>query len=194
MLLSSYLNQSYLRSQKYQIYQLTELTWSKELPPITFLPLTWKLLTGIIAEEIYGFLENGGILPKEQNGCRRKWKVTSGKLGTSYTNRYNASSESKMKEEQLSYDKDRLSESSWNGPSLLSDRELKYDGHSKKCGEFFWKKGEVLEGGANLWCWETLGSTYKEKGFSRGCGDDDVRCLPVHTHDCGLGAPCSGIM
>ena len=42
--------------------------------PITCLPLTWKLLTGIIADEIYGFLENEGILPEEQKGCRRKSK------------------------------------------------------------------------------------------------------------------------
>ena len=34
--------------------------------PITCLPLTWKLQTGIIADEIYGFLENEGILPEEQ--------------------------------------------------------------------------------------------------------------------------------
>ena len=36
--------------------------------PITCLPLTWKLLTRIIADEIYGFLENEGILPEEQKG------------------------------------------------------------------------------------------------------------------------------
>ena len=34
---------------------------------------------------------------------------------------------------------------------VLGDRELKCDGHNKKCGEFFWKNDEVLEGGANLW-------------------------------------------
>ena len=31
--------------------------------PITCLTLTWKLLTGIIVDEIYGFLEKVGILP-----------------------------------------------------------------------------------------------------------------------------------
>ena len=41
---------------------------------ITCLPLTWKLLTGIIADEIFGFLENEGILPEEQEGCRRESK------------------------------------------------------------------------------------------------------------------------
>ena len=52
---------------------------------------------------------------------------------------------------------------------LLGDRELKYDGHSKKCGEFFEKNDEVLEGGANLWCGNTRGSTYRKRDFSRGC-------------------------
>ena len=40
--------------------------------PITCLPLTWKLLTGKIGDEIYGFLENKSILPEEQKGSRRK--------------------------------------------------------------------------------------------------------------------------
>ena len=48
--------------------------------PITYLPLTWKLLTRIIADEIYGFLENEGILPEEQKGCRRKSKGTGEQL------------------------------------------------------------------------------------------------------------------
>ena len=40
--------------------------------PITCLLLVWKLLTGVIAEEIYGFLETNLLLPQEQKGCRRK--------------------------------------------------------------------------------------------------------------------------
>ena len=48
--------------------------------PITCLPLTWKLLTGTIADEIYGFLENEGILLEEQKGCRRKSKGTGDQL------------------------------------------------------------------------------------------------------------------
>ena len=32
---------------------------------ITYLPLTWKLLTGVIVEEMK-------LLPEEQNGCRRE--------------------------------------------------------------------------------------------------------------------------
>ena len=39
--------------------------------PISCLPLMWKLLTGILAEELYGFLEENGLLPTEQKGCRR---------------------------------------------------------------------------------------------------------------------------
>ena len=31
----------------------------------------WKLLTGVIAEEIYDYLEQENLLPEEQNVCRR---------------------------------------------------------------------------------------------------------------------------
>ena len=55
-----------------------------------------------------------------------------------------------MKEEELSNGMNRLSESLWHGLPLMGDRELKYDGHSKKCGEFLGKKDEFLKGGANL--------------------------------------------
>ena len=34
--------------------------------PITCLPLVWKLLTGLFAEEIYGFLNANLLLPQEQ--------------------------------------------------------------------------------------------------------------------------------
>ena len=39
--------------------------------PITCLPLMWKLLTGMIAEETYKYLEHRRLLPDEQKGCRR---------------------------------------------------------------------------------------------------------------------------
>ena len=39
--------------------------------PITCLPLIWKLLTGVIAEEMYNYLEREKILPEEQKGCKR---------------------------------------------------------------------------------------------------------------------------
>ena len=48
--------------------------------PITCLPLMWKLLTGMIAEETYDYLENMKLLPEEQKGCRRKSRGTKDKL------------------------------------------------------------------------------------------------------------------
>ena len=44
--------------------------------PITCLPLTWKLLTIIIADEIYEYLDSEMMLPEEQKGCRRKPRGT----------------------------------------------------------------------------------------------------------------------
>lgn len=40
--------------------------------PITCLTTTYKLLTGILTDRIYGHLERYGILAEEQKGCRRK--------------------------------------------------------------------------------------------------------------------------
>ena len=48
--------------------------------PITCLPLVWKLLTGILADEIYYFLEKIMLLPEEQKTCRGKCKGTSNLL------------------------------------------------------------------------------------------------------------------
>ena len=39
--------------------------------PITCLPLTWKILTEVIAEEMYDYLEREKILPEEQKGSKR---------------------------------------------------------------------------------------------------------------------------
>ena len=44
--------------------------------PITCLPLIWKLLTGLIADEVYNYLETENLLPEEQKGCRRHSKGT----------------------------------------------------------------------------------------------------------------------
>lgn len=44
--------------------------------PITCLPLMWKVLTGIIYHHMYQHLENHGILPQEQKGCRRGTRGT----------------------------------------------------------------------------------------------------------------------
>ena len=40
--------------------------------PITCLPLRWSLLTGMISENMYSFMENENLLPEEQKGYRRK--------------------------------------------------------------------------------------------------------------------------
>ena len=39
--------------------------------PITWLPLMWKLLTGVIADQIYAHLDQEKLLPEEQKGCRK---------------------------------------------------------------------------------------------------------------------------
>ena len=44
--------------------------------PISCLPLMWKLLTGVMAESMYEYLEKNSILPEEQKGCRRKSRGT----------------------------------------------------------------------------------------------------------------------
>ena len=38
--------------------------------PITCLSLIWKLLTGVIADQIYAHLDQEKLLPEEQKGCR----------------------------------------------------------------------------------------------------------------------------
>ena len=38
--------------------------------PITCLPLMWKLLTGVIADQIYAYLDQKKLLPEEQKGSR----------------------------------------------------------------------------------------------------------------------------
>ena len=39
--------------------------------PIICLPLMWKLLTGVIAGQIYAHLDQEKLLPEEQKGCRK---------------------------------------------------------------------------------------------------------------------------
>ena len=39
--------------------------------PMTCLPLMWKLLTGVIADQIYAHLDQEKLLPEEQKGCRK---------------------------------------------------------------------------------------------------------------------------
>ena len=40
----------------------------------------WKLITDIVAEEIYNYLEENDLLPKEQKGCRRNSRDTKDQL------------------------------------------------------------------------------------------------------------------
>ena len=48
--------------------------------PITCLPLMWKLLTGVIAEDMYTYLEKENLLPNEQKGCKRNSRGTKDQL------------------------------------------------------------------------------------------------------------------
>ena len=48
--------------------------------PITCLPLLWKLLTGIVAEELFEHLQQANILPWEQKGCRKGSRGTKDQL------------------------------------------------------------------------------------------------------------------
>ena len=48
--------------------------------PVTCLPFMWKLLTGIVVDEIYNHLEENDLLPKEQKGCRRNSRGTKDQL------------------------------------------------------------------------------------------------------------------
>ena len=44
--------------------------------PITCLPIMWKLLTGIISERLYNYLEDTNTIPHQQKDCRRKCRCT----------------------------------------------------------------------------------------------------------------------
>ena len=56
------------------------ITWSITIIIITiiinYLTLMWKLLTGIIADQMYNYLETNNLLPEEQKGCRKCSKGT----------------------------------------------------------------------------------------------------------------------
>ena len=40
----------------------------------------WKLLTGIVADQIYNHLEENNLLPEEQRGCCRNTRSTKDQL------------------------------------------------------------------------------------------------------------------
>ena len=48
--------------------------------PISCLLLIWKLLTGVIAESMYEYLDKNNILPEEKKGCKRKNRGTKDQL------------------------------------------------------------------------------------------------------------------
>ena len=48
--------------------------------PITCLPVMWKLLTGIISDKLYEFLDTENVLPDEQKGCRKGSQGTNDQL------------------------------------------------------------------------------------------------------------------
>ena len=48
--------------------------------PITCLPLMWKLLIGVIADQIYVHLDQEKLLPEEQKGCRKGSRETNNDL------------------------------------------------------------------------------------------------------------------
>ena len=47
---------------------------------VNCLPIAWKILTGILAEEIYGSMVKKTMLPEEQNGGRKGSMGTAGLL------------------------------------------------------------------------------------------------------------------
>ena len=48
--------------------------------PIAYLPLMWKLLTGICAEKIIDHLFQNMLLPNEQKDCKKETKGTTDQL------------------------------------------------------------------------------------------------------------------
>ena len=55
----------------YLIPKSTDTNQSNKYRPITRLPTTYKLITGIIADATYGHLMRNELISKEQCGCRR---------------------------------------------------------------------------------------------------------------------------
>ena len=48
--------------------------------PISCLPLMWKLMTSILANNMYVYLGETSLLPSEQKGCGRKSRGTKDQL------------------------------------------------------------------------------------------------------------------
>ena len=48
--------------------------------PISCFPLKWKLISSIISEDMYCFMENEKLLPEEQNDFQRKSRGKKGQI------------------------------------------------------------------------------------------------------------------
>ena len=48
--------------------------------PITYLPLMWKLLSGMLSEKMYYHFEMGQLLSEEEKGCRKRSRGTKDQL------------------------------------------------------------------------------------------------------------------
>ena len=48
--------------------------------PITCLPMMYKLLTGIIAENLYSHIEDQQLFPDKQKGCKKRSRGTKDQL------------------------------------------------------------------------------------------------------------------
>ena len=48
--------------------------------PISCLPIMWKILTGVLSDNIYNYVETNGLFPSEQKGCKRKSRGTKDQL------------------------------------------------------------------------------------------------------------------
>ena len=69
---------SWLTRGRTSLLQKDKTNVASNYTPITCLPLMWKLLTGVIADQIYAHLDQEKLLPEEQKGCRK------GSRGTNY--------------------------------------------------------------------------------------------------------------
>ena len=123
------------------------------------LPLTWKLLAGIIADKIYGFLKKERISPEEQKGCRKKSKSTGDQLHIDKMLHWEVKQKKKnlvmgWMDYQKAYDM---------VPHSRVIESLNMMGIAKNVVNFFGENGDIVEDGANLWCWDTRGSIYKER-------------------------------
>ena len=55
----------------YLLPKSNETNIPKNYRPITCLPTMYKILTSVITERTYNFLDDNNILPTEQKGCKR---------------------------------------------------------------------------------------------------------------------------